>query len=106
MDWRRSYLMRSRDGQPRVRVVPELRSRTHYFPLNLMHPPYPVPWKFQMIFLRNVLIYFSRANQQRVLQACCDCLASGGYLMVGHSETTHGMSLPVKSIAQSVYQRI
>ena len=62
------YLMRSRDrGVERVRVVPELRRLVEFRRLNFMDPDYGITRKAGAIFCRNVIIYFDRATQQRIL---------------------------------------
>jgi len=57
------------------------------------------------IFCRNVLIYFDRPTQAEVLHRLCDCLKSGGYLFVGHSENIAGANLPVTQVSQTVFRR-
>ncbi|HBL29434.1 MAG TPA: hypothetical protein DD490_21590, partial [Acidobacteria bacterium] len=66
----------------------ELRSRIHYMPLNLAHPPFELPQpEVDLILLRNVLIYFRRPLQRRVVQQVGQLLAPNGYLFLGASET-------------------
>jgi chemotaxis protein methyltransferase CheR len=56
-----------------------------------------------IIFCRNVIIYFDRPTQQAVLARLCRCLKPGGYLFMGHSETLNGFNLPLRQIANTVY---
>lgn len=101
------YLMRSRDrGVERVRVVPELRRLVEFRRLNFMDPDYGVTRKAGAIFCRNVIIYFDRPTQQRILSRLVDCLEPGGYLFVGHAETLHDLDLPLVPIAPTLYRRI
>lgn len=103
---RQKYLLRSRDRSARVvRFVPTLRQRVKVSPLNLMDLRYPWPQAMDVIFCRNVLIYFTRTIQEQVLTKLCACLRPGGYLFVGHSETLNGMSLPVRTAGPSLYRR-
>lgn len=103
---RQRYLLRSRDrSEQRVRVVPALRQRVTVGRLNLMEARYPWAGAMDIIFCRNVLIYFTRDVQQQVLARLCACLRPGGYLFVGHSETLNGMSLPVRAAGPALYQR-
>lgn len=103
---RQKYLLRSRDRAARaVRFVPALRKRVEVSPLNLMDARYPWPQAMDVIFCRNVLIYFTRSVQEQVLSKLCTCLRPGGYLFVGHSETLNGMSLPVRAAGPSLYRR-
>lgn len=66
----------------------EIRSRIHYMPLNLAHPPFDLPYpELDLILLRNVLIYFRRPLQRRVVLQVGQALAKDGYLFLGASET-------------------
>lgn len=86
---RARYVMTGRDpqGQPACRIVPELRRRVRFAELNLMDMPYPVDRDLDVIFLRNVLIYFTPATQAAVIAALVPHLKVGGYLFVGHAES-------------------
>jgi chemotaxis protein methyltransferase CheR len=70
-----------------VRVIPELRRSTNFMRMNLMDPVYPVDRDVDVIFCRNVLIYFDKATQLKVVERLCEHLRPGGYLIVGHSES-------------------
>jgi chemotaxis protein methyltransferase CheR len=103
---RRKYLLRSRDRrEDLVRVVPELRSRVRFQRLNFMEFPYQVGGPMDLIFCRNVLIYFDKEFQRRLLLHLCEHLVPGGYLFLGHTESVHGMNLPVRSVGSSIYCR-
>jgi len=103
---RRKYLMRARDrDRPVVRITPQLRSHLFFSRLNLMDEAYPVDEDLDMIFCRNILIYFDKATQERVLRKLCSHLRPGGMLFLGHSESVVGIDLPVKQIASTVFQR-
>jgi chemotaxis protein methyltransferase CheR len=84
----RRYFMRSKDpSRVEVRMVPELRRLVSFMRMNLMDPTYPVDRDVDIIFCRNVLIYFDKETQNRVVDRLCGHLRPGGYLMVGHSES-------------------
>ncbi len=105
-DLRARYIMKSRDPRkPEVRMAPELRARLSVARLNLMDDQYPADRDFDVIFLRNVLIYFDKPTQAKVLQNLCDHLSPGGYLILGHSESIVGVDLPVLPVAHTVFQR-
>ncbi len=107
MAMRRRYLLRSHDPALRqVRIAPELRRQVRFARLNLMDPSYPVERGFDAIFCRNVLIYFSRQDQEAVLLRLCGHLVDGGYLFLGHSETTSGMSLPLKAVGPTSFKKV
>ena len=101
----RRYFLRSKDRErTEFRVVPELRAKARFRLLNLMDERYRLP-EMDLIFCRNVLIYFNKPTQEHVLQCCCQHLRSGGFLFVGHTETVHQFNLPVLKRATSVLQK-
>jgi chemotaxis protein methyltransferase CheR len=59
----------------------------------------------EVIFCRNVIIYFDRPTQIRILQKLTRELASGGYFFSGHSESLQGMNLPLVPVGQAVYRK-
>jgi len=104
---RRRHLMAAADPTRReVRVAPALRAKIGFARLNLMDQRYSVGEPMHIIFCRNVLIYFDKETQAKVLHRLCDCLVPGGYLLIGHSETIAGLNLPVRTVANTVFQRI
>ncbi|MBO9559368.1 MAG: chemotaxis protein CheR [Caulobacter sp.] len=103
---RQRHLMRSRDaGRNEVRIKPHLRSKLAFGRLNLMDDAYPIETGLDIIFCRNILIYFDKATQAKVLARLCNHLAPGGYLFLGHSESIVGIDLPVTQIANTVFQK-
>ncbi|HUB80009.1 MAG TPA: CheR family methyltransferase [Bryobacteraceae bacterium] len=100
---RRKYLLASRDGGALARIVPSLRTRISFHQLNFMEEPYPVRDTFDAIFFRNVMIYFDRSTQEKVVNRLCRNLAPGGYLFAGHSESLTGLDVPLRSVKASVY---
>lgn len=104
---RERYVMRSRDPARReARIVPELRRLTRFERLNLMDSSYPADDDMDVIFCRNVLIYFSAATQHAVVANLCRHLRPGGYLLLGHSESMAGAKQPgLRQIASTVYRR-
>lgn len=69
------------------KVKDELRSLILYKRLNLMSENYPFKNRFQIIFCRNVMIYFDKATKDRLVERMTDLLVPGGYLFIGHSES-------------------
>lgn len=105
---RQRYIMASVDPAARqmVRIVPELRNKTRFQRLNLMDPVYPVDRDIDVIFLRNVLIYFNAQDRDKVVRHLHRHLRKGGYLFVGHAE---GMSVPTDGFAQvrpTIYRKV
>ncbi len=106
MELRMQYVMRSADVKnAEVRMAPRLRSNVAFARLNLMEDRYPVPRDFDMIFLRNVLIYFDKPTQMMVPAKLSEHLRPGGYLVLGHSESGSGRSLPMRAVANTIFQR-
>ena len=104
---RQRYLMYARDmSRDLVRIVPELRSIVKYGRLNLMDETYAVDDDMDIIFCRNILIYFDKPTQEKVLARLCAHLRPGGYLFLGHSESLAGSQLPVKPIGHAAFRRI
>jgi chemotaxis protein methyltransferase CheR len=103
---RQRYVMRARDpGRSEVRIIPRLRAKLAFARLNLMDEAYPVETNLDIIFCRNILIYFDKATQAKVLRRLCAHLRPGGYLFLGHSESIVGIDLPVRQIANTVFQK-
>jgi chemotaxis protein methyltransferase CheR len=106
MALRRRYLLRSRDAaQGLVRIVPALRHMVRFGRLNLMDAEYPVDTDYDIIFCRNVLIYFEPPVQHAVLLRLCRHLRPGGFLFLGHTESLAGFRLPLQSVASTVSRR-
>lgn len=106
MDLRRRYVRRARDPRStEVRIAPALRAKLRFARLNLMDETYPVDHDLDLIFCRNILIYFDKPTQAKVLGRLTGHLRRGGYLFIGHSESIVGIDLPVTQIANTVFQR-
>jgi len=104
-EFRKKYFMRSRDPKSnRLRVVPELRRVVEFRRLNFMDAEFGLAQKLDMIFCRNVIIYFDRPTQQRILQKLAAQLVPGGYVFVGHSESLHSMDVPLTPVAPALYR--
>lgn len=104
---RRKYLLRSRDSSKKlVRVVPGLRKLVTFRRLNLLAERYPLNVVHHIVFFRNVIIYFDRETQEKVISRVCRHLRQGGYLFVGHSETLFGMDVPLEQVAPTIYRRL
>ena len=102
---RQRYLLRGRDrAKDQVRVAPAIRRHVRFGRLNLLEP-FRFEAPFDAVFCRNVLIYFARDTQVDILRRMADAMADGGYLFVGHSETLHGMDLPLRYVAPTVYAK-
>lgn len=88
-----------------ARIHPDLRAKVGFAQLNLMDPAYAIGQPVDLIFCRNVLIYFDKPTQKQVVSRLVDCLAPGGFLFVGHSESLAGYDLSLKSVGHTIFQR-
>lgn len=101
---KRKYFLRSRDRKKNLaRVAPEIRKLVRFRQLNIMHN-FDFREEFDVIFCRNMLIYFERSDQEHILRKLCRNLARDGYLCIGHSESLTGMQLPLKQVAPATYR--
>jgi chemotaxis protein methyltransferase CheR len=101
------YLLNGKAGQNTlVRITPALRRMVSFHQLNFMDADYGVREMFDVIFCRNVMIYFNRATQQEVIGKLCRNLHRGGYLFVSHSESLSGLDLPLAPVGASCFRRI
>jgi chemotaxis protein methyltransferase CheR len=90
------YLMAGKgERAAQRRIVPALRKTVSFHRLNLMRDHYGVKHTFDVIFCRNVLIYFDRPTQEAVVNKLCKHLRPGGYLFIGHSESVSGLHVPL-----------
>ncbi|MCR4320716.1 MAG: hypothetical protein NUV74_10330 [Candidatus Brocadiaceae bacterium] len=103
---REKYLMVSKNHDKHmVRIAPELRSLVTFKRLNLMENNFGMDEPFEIIFCRNVIIYFDKETQERLLNKFCRHLIPGGYLVVGHSEILTNMNIPLTRVCQTVYRK-
>ncbi|OAN63184.1 chemotaxis protein CheR [Sphingomonas sp. TDK1] len=103
---RRAYVRVPSDPDRReARIAPELRSAIGFARLNLMDDAYPVGEPMHLIFCRNVLIYFDKPTQKKVVSQLIEHLSPNGYLFLGHAESVHGMDLPIEAVSSTVFQR-
>jgi len=84
-------------------IAPELRAHTKFFQLNL-NTTLPDFGLFDVIFLRNVMIYFDIETKRQVVARLVKKLKPGGYFIVGHAETLHGISGPLRQLKPTIYQ--
>jgi len=85
-------------------VAAHVTGRVRFRQVNL-NAALPPLGEFDLIFLRNVMIYFEGATKQQVVDRVVACLRPRGHLMVGHAESLNGLSTPMKLLAPSIYQK-
>lgn len=86
------------------RVGPALRKRVRFLQVNLINA-LPELGSFDLIFLRNVLIYFDAETKAQVVRRLCGALRPGGHFFCGHAESLHGMDVPLSAVQPAVYVR-
>lgn len=107
LDLKKRYFLKGKNQfHNEVRIKPELRKHVKFMHLNVMNEDFGFRDTMQIIFCRNMLIYFDKPTQENVINKFLRYLEPGGYLFLGHSETIFGMDLPFKSVAPTVFQRI
>jgi chemotaxis protein methyltransferase CheR len=105
-DLLRKYFLRSRNRASNLlRVVPELRNLVEFRQLNFKDADYGLTEKPDIVFCRNVIIYFDRHTQEQILQRLTHQLVPGGYAFLGHSETLHGLDVPLAAAGPAVYRK-
>jgi len=92
-------------GNGRVKVKPELQQMVEFQKLNLNDPFHLKLRDFDIVFCRNVIIYFDRQTQEELMMKYYQVLRPGGYLFLGHSETLHGMGTDFDFVMASVYRK-
>jgi len=102
---KRKHLLKSRDkSKPLVRIMPHLRATVRFHRLNFMED-FDMREQMDVIFCRNVIIYFDKPTQERLLNKFCRQLVKGGYLFLGHSESINGLDVPLTPVASTVYRK-
>lgn len=99
----RRYLSPVEDGQ-RMAVAGELRALVRFKPLNLLGP-WPMKGRFDVIFCRNVVIYFDRDTQARLFDRFADILTDDGFLYVGHSESLYGLTDRFEPVGRTIHRK-
>ncbi len=107
LNLKKRYLLRSRDKKKNLaRVVPALRQKVQFRRLNLMDSDFGIRDPLDVIFCRNVIIYFDRPTQEKLLNNFYRNLIPGGYVFMGHSETLNGLRVPLVQVAPTIYRRM
>ena len=89
--------------QAYMKAGPEIHAIIRFQHLNLNDDHYDVTGPFDLIFCRNVLIYFDAASRTRVMNRLVDYLAPAGFLLVGHAESLSGMSDRILAVKPTIY---
>lgn len=85
-------------------VKAQLRAAVTFRVLNLLQP-WPMHGPFDVIFCRNVMIYFDQTTRERLIERFAQLLAPSGYLCIGHSESIHNFGAPLRPVGRTIYRR-
>lgn len=104
-DYLSKYCLKGTGAQEGTFLIEKsLRTRVQFMQINL-NTTLPALGEFDVIFLRNVMIYFDQKTKQQVLQRMVPLLKPGGYFLVSHSETLNGITDALKAVSPSVYRK-
>jgi chemotaxis protein methyltransferase CheR len=103
--YRKRYVRRIAGDSDRVQMADELRTMIRFRRLNL-HENWPMKGKFDVIFCRNVAIYFDKPTQRKLFNRYADYLNIGGMLYLGHAESLIGVTDRFEVADKTVYRRI
>lgn len=104
--WQRKYFLRGTDRYTGYfRIVPELRKKVQFRQLNFNRAAYDVPHSMDIIFCRNVMIYFRSELKARLIHNFYQHLRPGGYLFIGHSESLAGIQTAFETVAPTVFKK-
>jgi chemotaxis protein methyltransferase CheR len=88
-----------------IQIADELRRLVTFRRINLLEEPWPIRTVFDCIFCRNVMIYFDKPTQGRLVERFAGYLKEGGYLFLGHSESLYGISDQYVFLHNTIHQK-
>lgn len=101
------YFLRGRNASAgQLKVAPEVRELVRFQSINLMADSYPVARGLDLIFCRNVLIYFRPERRRAVVARMFELLRPGGLLLLGHAESLAGLGVGARALIPTVYERL
>jgi len=104
---KKKYLMRSKNAmRDVVRILPEVRAKVRFRQINFLEGDFRLRDKMDIIFCRNVMIYFDKKIQEQLVNKFADYLNPFGYLFIGHSESLNNISSPFKCVSPTIYRKI
>jgi chemotaxis protein methyltransferase CheR len=106
-EYLKKYCLKGKGTQDGTFIIDSrLRQHVNFEQLNLNVENMKKIGEFDVIFLRNVLIYFDIPTKQRVVANLIPCMKNGGYFIVGHAESLNGVTDALKSVVPTVYKRV
>lgn len=101
----RHFLKGTGERAGMIKVKPHISQMVRYRRINLMDDTFPIKNPLDLIFCRNVMIYFDRPTQAQLVTKFYRYLKPGGYLFIGHSESLQRLEQPFKAVAPTIYQK-
>ena len=106
-DLRKKYLLKSRDPEKGlVRVDRATRSTVHFYSFNLITGKFPEKPTYDVIFCRNVMIYFNNEDREKIIRQLRALLRPGGLLFIGHSESIGSQRAAFETLMPTVFRRL
>jgi chemotaxis protein methyltransferase CheR len=102
---RRHFLRGAGTQAGLVKVAPETQGLVTFRRINLLETLWPIRTSFDCIFCRNVIIYFDRPTQERLMRQFAELLRDDGYLFLGHSESLHGICEQFEFLRNTIYRK-
>lgn len=100
---KRFMLRGTRSQEGKMKAGPEVSSLIRFERINLNDERYPVSGRFDLVFCRNVLIYFDAPSKARVIRQLSRHMAPGGYLFLGHAESVVGSNQDLRRVGPTIY---
>jgi chemotaxis protein methyltransferase CheR len=105
-DYLRKYCLKGVDEyEGHLMINRSIRDQVTFASINLKNP-FPNIGLFDVVFLRNVMIYFDNATKRKIVERIVDRIQPGGYLIVGHSEAVTGLCKDLRVVMPTVYQKV
>ncbi|HOD13786.1 MAG TPA: protein-glutamate O-methyltransferase CheR [Spirochaetota bacterium] len=103
---RRYFKRGTGENEGFFKVKDSVQNMISFRRLNLLDDTYPMKGRFDIIFCRNVIIYFDTASRNRLFEKFHACLSDDGYLIMGHSETLAGMTTRFRFVGHTIYRKV
>ena len=100
--WKQKYFAKEKDGS--YTIAPSIKENVIFRPFNLMEPIH-FRRSFDLIFCRNVMIYFDQPTKDALVQRFYNTTVPGGYLFIGHSEGLNKAQCPYEYIQPAIYRK-
>ena len=102
---KRHFLRGRGESAGLIKVKPHLADMIHFQRMNLMDDRFPIKTPLDLIFCRNVMIYFDQSTQETLVNKFHHYLKPGGYLFIGHSESLQWVKHPFELVAPTIYRK-